>query len=205
MLTWMNGRSCFTEEQYKLSKALLFQYLDSNEELQQCVGQHFVNALKMWLNVSVIPLERWYVFYKKTYVECCMDEYVNNSVEGMNYTQKKAEVSAKPNMNMATSATKMLKNNEISTCDRMSLLAYQLLSVPLYVDPRGGHNIDCLSKLVTMALHFIIQQYKGEKMKCLIYSTSHCANPFFLKNKTTIQRFESLIRNGSYFVTRLCL
>ena len=102
-----------------------------------------------------------------TYVQC-FNEYVNNAVEGMNFTQKKAEVSAKPNVNMATSATKMLKHNELSSRDRMSSLSYQLLSVPLYVDPKRGHNIDCLSKLVTMARHLIIQKFKGEECECLL-------------------------------------
>ena len=109
VFSWMNGHSCFTEEQYELSKALLLQYLDQDEKLEECVGSYHLEQIKIWVNTSIIPNEKWYVFHKKTYVEC-FDEYVNNSVEGMNYTQKKAEVSAKPNMNMATSATKMLKN-----------------------------------------------------------------------------------------------
>lgn len=159
--SWMNGSSCYTKEQYELSKALLFQYLSHDADLKECCGQSGVDCIRKWLNQSVIPLEENYVFYKKTYIEC-MDEYVNNAVEGMNYTQKKAEISAKPNMNMATSATKMMKNNEMCTRDRMSELTYQVNSVPLYVDPKGGHNVDCLSKLVTMGRHFIILQFRGE-------------------------------------------
>lgn len=99
--------------------------------------------------------------HRKTFVRC-FDEYMNNSGEGMNYAQKKSDMAAKPNMNMDTSAQAMLNHAEMKSRDRKSSLTRELYSTPLFLQSGSVHPVGVHQKIVNMARHLIIGQYKGK-------------------------------------------
>jgi len=159
--SWMNGKSAHTRQQYELSKDLLFRTMDTNEALKSAVGGHFLGLIKKWLREKIVPNEQFYAFYLRQYNRS-FEENTTNIVEGMNYGSKKADLSAKPNMSMKSSAERMHKHTSAKMFDRDHDLTFDLSSTPLYVKREGPHNIDCLSRQVNLARHLIIEQFKGE-------------------------------------------
>ena len=86
---------------------------------------------------------------------------MTNVVEAMQYASKKAGISAEPNMSMTKSAEAMMAQSNLKAKDRNHHLTNDLSCTPLYVQPDGPHNIECLSLLVNMARHIVINQFKG--------------------------------------------
>ena len=123
--SWMNGSNCYTEEQFELSKDLLYKFLNVESPETKLIGETTLVKIRHWLTNSILDKESSFVMYNKTYLRC-FDEYVNNSAEGMNFAQKKSDMSAKPNMNMNQSADAMLKHAFLKNRDRKSSLTRTL-------------------------------------------------------------------------------
>jgi hypothetical protein len=158
--TWMNGSSCGTKEQYEFSKELLLHVLETNADVHSILGIDGAQKIRFWLNTKVIPLEGNTSFHVKKYIRC-FDDYMNNVVEGMNYAAKKSQMSAKPKDNMDTAAEAMQNHATLKSKTRQVVLARDLNSQLLYVEPGYGHNQFALSKLRRKASHMVIQQFKG--------------------------------------------
>ena len=169
--TLCDGTGAASKEEFDLSKDMLHNLLNTNEELKKAVGDYFLNRIKKWLG-KVLEYEDFIAFYKKKRVRA-FNEYMTNVVEGMNYAAKKSDISAKPNMSMSTAADCMMKHSTLKAHDRNHHLGNDLVSTPLYVQPDGPHNVDCLSILVSIARHLIIAEFKSK------FGYSYCTVTYF--------------------------
>ena len=113
--SWSDGSSCVTETQYELSKGLLLKRIQSGV-LEPFFTPTGLTEIERWIIEKILPQESSTAFWRKTYHRC-FDEYMNNSGEAMNRSCKNSDISAKPNMCMATAANAMLNHSSLAAKD----------------------------------------------------------------------------------------
>jgi hypothetical protein len=101
---WITPFGCENEEEYTLSKELLFSYINSQEGLLACDGSsHAQSALDDWVRNHVIIKEKLYLFYPRRF-RCYFDIKTSSAHEGTNYGLKSHATAVKPNQTMAHAA-----------------------------------------------------------------------------------------------------
>jgi len=64
LYSWMRPGYCETEDEYKISKELLFRYISSQSALQAAGGQQqLLDTVKQWVQNKVIVSENHFLFY----------------------------------------------------------------------------------------------------------------------------------------------
>jgi hypothetical protein len=108
--SWMKTGYCETEEEYKISKALLVAYLSSDAVLKALGGgekAHCVVAeLRAYVLKRVADYEKEYSFWRKKNIRC-FNIFHNSCHEGTNNGAKSHAAPILPNQNMRTSANSL--------------------------------------------------------------------------------------------------
>jgi len=160
--SWGDGSSCSTRNQFEFSKDLLLKELQKNKAIRTGLGDKDENADKIsqWINNHILPQEQNFAFHYKARKRC-FHEYVTNATEGLNYAAKHSSMSAKPNHSLKTAAAAMNSHKHMKNMDRQHEKLQRSNSTPLYVDGQTTvHNMDCLTKLVPIARHMLIEQMR---------------------------------------------
>ncbi|KAI2512498.1 hypothetical protein MHU86_1951 [Fragilaria crotonensis] len=118
MYSWMRAGtgSCETEEEYKVSKALILEYINSRH-VASTIGQDACRKLETFIRLHVEPHEQHYCFFQRLAIRH-MDLYSNTPHEGTNNGMKASAAPSMPQHSIATAAQVLCVNSELNTIHR---------------------------------------------------------------------------------------
>jgi hypothetical protein len=130
--SWITPFGCEDEEEYVLSKELLFSYINSPEGLIACDGSsHAQRALDDWIRNHVIVKEHLYLFYPKKFRRY-FDVKTSSAHEGTNMGLKAHAAAVKPNQTMAHAARNACLQSNMKGCEQEARSAYLCTSHNLW-------------------------------------------------------------------------
>jgi hypothetical protein len=118
MYSWMRpgSGSCETEEEYKVSKALLLKYINSSRVVTT-IGHDACRKLETFISSHVQPHEQHYCFFQRLSIRH-MDMYSNTPHEGTNNGIKASAAPSMPQHSIATAARVLCVNSEVNAIQR---------------------------------------------------------------------------------------
>lgn len=139
MYSWMNGL-VETEEEYKISKALLIHYLKSNA-LQEKAGESNLDRIVTFVRKNVEPHEANYCFYLRIGIRH-FEEYTNSSHEGTNNGLKHSAAPVLPVMSLQRTTEVLTDNAAMKCLAQEKVAAKQATEHKLWSDlPTAGHLV----------------------------------------------------------------
>jgi hypothetical protein len=116
--SWITPFGCEDEEEYVLSKELLFSYINSQEGLLACDGNlHAQRALDEWVRNHVIIKEHLYLYYPRKYRRY-FDVKTSSAHEGTNNGIKTHAAAVRPNQTMANAARNACLQSNMKGCQQ---------------------------------------------------------------------------------------
>ena len=118
MYSWMRPGtgSCETEDEYKVSKALLLKYINSSHVVTT-IGLDACRKLETFIRSHVQPHEQHYCFFRRLSIRH-MDMYSNTPHEGTNNGIKASAAPSMPQHSIATAARVLCVNSEVNAIQR---------------------------------------------------------------------------------------
>ncbi len=117
------------------------------------MGDIPADKIVQWIIQHVECHEERFAFYPKRMIRC-LDEYVTNPTEGMNYSAKHGSISAKPNDSLTKAVGAINSFDSVKSCERKHMLLSSATNTPLYVRSDAAHNDNCLRQLRPVPLHY---------------------------------------------------
>jgi hypothetical protein len=106
--SWMTPGGVESEDEYSLSKDLLFAYLASQEVLEACDGQHYViNQVSDFVKNYVIVYDRVFLFYTKKYLRY-FNVKTSSAHKGTNFGIKEHAAAVLPSHKIDVAGKKFL-------------------------------------------------------------------------------------------------
>ena len=152
--SWITPFGCENEEEYSLSKELLFSYINSQEGLLACDGSlHAQSALDDWVRNHVIIKEKLYLFYPRRFRRY-FDVKTSSAHEGTNYGLKSHAAAVKPNQTMAHAAKNACLQSDMKGSEQDARSTFLCISYNLW------SNLPTANFIVTRAESILSQRFK---------------------------------------------
>ena len=130
--SWMTPFGCEDEEEYFLSKELLFSYINSREGYFACDGSaRAQNALDDWVRNHVIIKEKLYLYYPKKNRRY-FDVKTSSAHEGTNHGLKAHAAAVRPNQTMAHAARNACLQSSMKGCEQQARSTYLCITESLW-------------------------------------------------------------------------
>lgn len=115
--SWMRPGYCESEEEYKISKELLFRYVSSQTVLDASGGNLTgIDSIKEWLRLITNRDEQIFLHYLRM-DKRCLDTFCASAHEGTNFGLKNHSVPMKANASMTTTAKTLKVQAQLKTAD----------------------------------------------------------------------------------------
>jgi len=129
LYSWMRPGYCETEDEYKISKELLFRYISSESALQAAGGhQQLLDTVKRWVQNKVIVSENHFLFYLRKHKRA-FHTYCSNGHEGTNFGMKNHTIPLKANGSMTKNAKALTMQASLKAAE-MNANAYRNVIKP---------------------------------------------------------------------------
>ena len=192
LYTWMKPVYCETEDEYKLSKSLLSQYLHSDFVVTN-VSETHRNMVETFIRGNVEVVESRYCFYLRKMIRH-FDQYTNCSQEAVHRGMKGKNVGLKvtPQMALHTSA------QQLSTMAERSVAWFNLKSAEEAHQRKFWTNSPTSDALVTLGESLVLQEWSAredyvsiriESRKWLVIREQHLDDDYRKKIQSPIPKF----------------
>jgi hypothetical protein len=161
LFSFMSEGGVEDEDEYELSKELLFAYLNSSTVLRVCDGStHLVHRVKTFVRDYVIVYDQFFLYYKRKSHQH-FNVASNSCHEGTNFGLKSHAASVRPSQNLDTAGRSLtlqgvLKVHQITDQANRSLQTKSLwssLPTANHVTPYAESIIDGISKKGTSSCY----------------------------------------------------
>jgi hypothetical protein len=125
---------CETEDEYHISKALLFHYLSSHEVLRLC-GQNESISMEIlnFISRHVLPHEDLYTFWRRNHIQH-FDEFNNCSHEGTNFGIKTHAAAVLPGHSIRNAGKRLHLQAQLKYAELTKLAAAEFMSREVWSD-----------------------------------------------------------------------
>lgn len=134
LYSWMRPGFCETEQEYHVSKAWLFSFLQSPRVLAICDDkEHIPRQILEFVTRHVIPHEDYYAFYHRKFV-FHFDEFNNCSHEGTNNGVKSGAVAVLPGHDISSAGKRLHFQGKLRCVELAKSAAKEFISRELWCE-----------------------------------------------------------------------
>jgi hypothetical protein len=146
--SWMRPGGVESEEEYSVSKELLFAYLGSSEVLQACDGQTYVvEQVSEFVRNYVIVYDRVFLFFKKKYLRY-FDVKTSSAHEGTNYGIKEHAAGVLPSNKIDVAGKKLSLQASMKGAQMEAESAYMASSQSLWSESPTSNHVTTLAESI---------------------------------------------------------
>jgi hypothetical protein len=174
MFSWMLPLYCETEEEYNISKALLFDFISSKQVLHNvCGGDAMIpKRLLIFITNYVLIYEEQFVFYRRKSLRH-FNEYNNCAHEGTNFGAKAHSAQLLPSHTIFQAAKTMVFHAAMKCKEIFVEAEKNLKSQKLWSDTPTAAHLTKLGEAIVASSWQRATEYKGARVSAHQWEVQH--------------------------------